>query len=74
VSQSSFPPVSDDNELKRYFPELDAPDGLTLADLESAEQMVFDWEEGRDFRALTLVVRLYEHLKAAARAHATESR
>jgi hypothetical protein len=54
------------DDLKTYFPELNVPDGLTLADLEVAEQMVFSWEENPDsHRAFGLVLKVFEHLTAA---------
>ena len=53
------------DDLKTYFPELNVPEGLTFADLEAAEQMVFDWEEGSDYRAFGLVLRVFENLSAA---------
>ncbi len=56
-----------DEDLRRYFPELDVPGGLTLADLEAAEQMVFDWEDNGDWRAFGLVLNIFQHLLAASR-------
>ena len=56
------------DDLKKYFPELDVPSGLTFVDLEAAEQMVFDWEDGGDHRAFALVLRIFEHLEAARHA------
>jgi hypothetical protein len=61
------------DDLKIYFPELNAPEWLTLADLEVAQQMVFDWEDGSEdykprYRAFVLVLKVFEHLDAARRA------
>jgi hypothetical protein len=61
------------DDLKIYFPELSVPEGLTLKDLEEAEQMVFDWEDGDEdykprYRAIVLVLKVFEHLMAAVRA------
>ena len=54
------------DDLKTYFPELNVPDGITWKDLEVAEQMVFDWEEKPEsHRAFGLVLRVFEHLRAA---------
>jgi hypothetical protein len=56
-------------DLKTYFPELNAPEGLTMADLEVAEQMIFDWEEKPEsHRAFGLALRVFEHLEAALHA------
>jgi hypothetical protein len=53
------------DDLKTYFPELKVPYGVTWHDLEVAEQMVFDWEEKPEsHRALGLVLRVFEHLRA----------
>jgi hypothetical protein len=53
------------DDLSTYFPELRIPAGLTWRDLEVAEQMVFDWENDDDWRAFGLVLRVFEHLRAA---------
>jgi hypothetical protein len=46
---------------------LRVPDGLTVADLEAAEDMVYEWHESGDYRAIDVVIKVYEHLTAAAR-------
>jgi hypothetical protein len=51
--------------LKTYFPELKVPYGVTWRDLEIAEQMVFDWENGGDYRAFGLAIKIYEYLRTA---------
>jgi hypothetical protein len=61
------------DDLKTYFPDLSVPEGLTLADLEAAEQMVFDWEDGDEedkprYRAIVLVIKVFEHFMGALRA------
>jgi hypothetical protein len=53
------------DDLKTYFPELKVPFGVTWHDLEVAEQMVFDWENGGDYRAFGLAIKIYECLRAA---------
>jgi hypothetical protein len=53
------------DDLKTYFPELNVPSGITWHDLEVAEQMVFDWENGGDYRAFGLAIKIYEYLRAA---------
>jgi hypothetical protein len=37
-----------DDDLKRYFPELDVPAGITFVDLEAVELMIDDWYEKPD--------------------------
>jgi hypothetical protein len=59
------PRQAGEDELKTYFPELKVPYGVTWHDLEVAEQMVFDWENGCDYRAFGLAIRIYEYLRAA---------
>ena len=56
------------DEVLRYFPDLEIPEGLTLADLEKAEDMVMDWCDGRELRAIVLVSKLFRHLEEARRA------
>jgi hypothetical protein len=53
------------DDLKTYFPELNVPRGITWHDLEVAEQMVFDWEDGSDSRAFGLAIKIYEPLRKA---------
>ena len=53
------------DDLKTYFPELKVPYGVTWHNLEVAEQMVFDWENGGDYRAFGLAIKIYEYLRAA---------
>jgi hypothetical protein len=38
--------------------------GVTWHDLEVAERMVFDWEEGDETRAFGLAIKIYEYLRA----------
>ena len=50
------------------------PEGLTYADLRDAEMMVYDWEDDGDYRALDLVIKVYDRLaraiqKASLQAH-----
>jgi hypothetical protein len=51
---------------------LQIPDGLTLEDLETAEGMVIEWKESHDYRAVDVVLKVYEHLAAASRARLRE--
>ena len=51
---------------------LQIPDGLTLEDLEAAEEMVIEWKESHDYRAIDVVIKIFEHLTAAARARQQE--
>lgn len=57
-----------DDDLRTHFPELNVPQGLTLADLEAAEDMVLEWENNGEYRAFALVLRVFEHLTAAVQA------
>jgi hypothetical protein len=41
-------------------------DGLTIGDLEAAEDMILEWHESGDYRAVDVVIKVYEHLTAAA--------
>ena len=61
------------DDLKTYFPELKVPYGVTWHDLEVAEQMVFEWEEGGDYRAFGLAIKIYEYLRAVVLAAEKES-
>jgi hypothetical protein len=45
---------------------LQIPDGLTAEDLEAAEEMVLDWKEEGDYRAIDLVVMVYKYLAGAS--------
>ena len=54
-------------DLKKLFSDLHVPKGLTIEDLIEAEDMVLDWQDGSDYRALALVSKLYEHLRARDR-------
>jgi hypothetical protein len=52
---------------------LTIPEGLNVDDLETAEDMVLDWHESGDYRAIDLVIKLYEHLAVAARGERSRS-
>jgi hypothetical protein len=47
------------------FPNLPIPEGLTLEDLEVAEDMIMDWCESAENRAVDTVIKLFQHLQAA---------
>ena len=51
----------------RRSKNLKIPDGLTAEDLETAEDMILDWHDSGDYRAIDLVIKVYEHLTAVAR-------
>jgi hypothetical protein len=50
------------------------PDGLTAEDLESAETLVLEWKEDGHYRAIDLVVTLFERLTESARARQSGAR
>ena len=52
---------------------LQIPEGLTVADLEAAEGMILEWHGSGDYRAIDVVIKVYEHLTAAARVRQLES-
>ncbi len=47
---------------------LQIPDGLTVKDLEIAEDMVLEWHESGDYRAIDVVIKVYKSLAEAAHA------
>jgi hypothetical protein len=53
---------------------LQVPNGLTVEDLEAAEGMILEWHESGDYRAIDVVIKVYEHLTARARVRQLESR
>jgi hypothetical protein len=56
------------DELERWFPEIAAraPPGITLVDLEAAEQIIYDWRDGGEHRALIAALKVYERLAQVA--------
>jgi len=57
------------DDIKRWFPNLRIPDGISFADLYDAEGIVLNWDDEGEPRALELVVTIYEHLTAARAAN-----
>jgi hypothetical protein len=53
------------DDVRRWFPNLRIPGGLTFADLYDAEDMALNWRDEGEPRALELVVTIYERLTAA---------
>jgi hypothetical protein len=53
------------DDYRRIFPSFHVPDGLSLGDIEAAEDLVLDWKHSGESRAVDLVVKVYERLMAA---------
>ena len=55
------------DDLTKWFPEIPAkvPPGVTLADLEAAEEMICDWRDYGGYRAFDVALKVYEHLATA---------
>lgn len=45
---------------------LQIPNGLTVEDLEVAEDMLDEWKGSGDYRAIDVLIKIYEHLRGAA--------
>ena len=54
-----------EDDWKRLFPKLRISKGLTFADVEAAEDLVYEWDDSGEPRPLQLVVTIYEFLTAA---------
>ena len=65
--------AGDNDVIFRLFPDLRIPDGLTIADLGIAEDMILDWEERCELRALVLVAKVFDFLMAARRANSVKT-
>jgi hypothetical protein len=52
---------------------LQIPDGLIVTDLEVAEDIVLEWQESGDYRAIDVVIKVYEYLTEAALARSSGS-
>jgi hypothetical protein len=60
------------DEVKRCFPNLRIPAGLTFADLYDVEDLILDWRDEDEPRALELVVTIYGRLMAARVANSAD--
>jgi hypothetical protein len=58
------PRDADDIDVSTLYPEGGLPRGLSLTDLQEIEEIFFQWETGRDPRAILTAFKVYERLGA----------